>query len=114
MTFDLSGVNHVTALSVNYIKYDTFHMTDNSSAGIACSCFGCITKGKAVIEYKNTETLFTAGDIMHLPKGFQYVSRWYGSPEVEFYSIPYSFATECYAPFFKKDGDYRKTFIFFL
>lgn len=64
-------------------------------------CIGYVTKGMGKFLYKGKTYYANAGDIVYIAQGTQYYSIWYGSPEIEWYSINFSFSS--YRTFY----DYR-------
>lgn len=59
-------------------------------------CLGYILKGRCEILHKGKTYFAETGDLMYIAKGTNYCSYWTGSPEILFYSFPFSF-TNSYA-----------------
>jgi|GEM_PF-699471 AraC-type DNA-binding domain-containing proteins len=64
---------------------------NHSGIGIANTSIGYLLKGKAEFRSEHETFWINSGDIVYIPKGQIYTSHWYGSPEIEFYSIPIAF-----------------------
>ncbi|MBI4979302.1 MAG: helix-turn-helix transcriptional regulator [Spirochaetes bacterium] len=82
----------LTLLYLNKYTYShSYSAGPNPSTGFPNSCIGFIIQGSADFIAK-TETLHARqGDIIYIPKGQKYVSRWRGTPEIEFYSLNFEF-----------------------
>lgn len=52
---------------------------------------GYLKKGSAQFLYQGKKFYAQEGDLIYIAKGTKYYSIWSGSPEIEFYSIEYSF-----------------------
>lgn len=52
---------------------------------------GYLKKGSAQFLYQGKKFYARKGDLIYIAKGTTYYSIWSGSPEIEFYSIEYSF-----------------------
>lgn len=52
---------------------------------------GYLKKGSAQFLYQGKKFYAQEGDLIYIAKGTTYYSIWSGSPEIEFYSIEYSF-----------------------
>ena len=62
--------------------------TDNRN-GIGMNYIAYMLKGRARIVSKDVTVCAEEGEAFFIPKGLEYESFWYGSPEVEFYSYGY-------------------------
>ncbi len=56
-------------------------------------CIGYILKGCAEFHYKGKVYYAKENDLIYIAKGTRYYSIWSGNPEIEFYSINYSFVS---------------------
>ena len=54
-------------------------------------CIGYVLKGMGKFLYKGKTYYAKAGDLVYIAQGTQYYSIWYSQPEVEWYSISFSF-----------------------
>lgn len=54
-------------------------------------CIGYINKGSAQFLYKGKSYFADEGDLIYIAKGTKYYSVWSGTPEIEFYSMYFSF-----------------------
>lgn len=54
---------------------------------------GLILKGNVILKTEIMELEGKENDVLFIPSNTSYSSRWSGSPEIEFYSISYSFKT---------------------
>ena len=80
-------------LTMLYLKK---HLLFNSHAagpqsGFPNSCIGYVIQGAVDFIAKSGTLHADQGDIIYIPKGQKYVSRWSGSPEIEFYSLNFEF-----------------------
>ena len=55
-------------------------------------CIGYIKKGKAEFLCRGKKHSAFAGDVVYIAKETKYYSVWNGSPEIEFYSVNFSFS----------------------
>lgn len=54
-------------------------------------CIGFIKKGSAKFFHKGKIIYANEGDLIYIPFETQYQSIWYGSPEIEWYSVQFDF-----------------------
>lgn len=80
----------LTMLYLKKYQQRNTHTADQRS-GFPNSCIGYVLRGSADF-FADTGTLHArAGDIIYIPKGQQYHSRWHGTPEIEYYSLNFEF-----------------------
>lgn len=53
-----------------------------------------LTKGNAEFYIGNKAETAEEGQIIYIPKGITYISRWYGNPKIRFYSVSFDFLTD--------------------
>ena len=54
-------------------------------------CIGYVLKGKGEFLWQGKKYIASAGDLIYIAKGTKYRSIWTGEPEIEWYSISFSF-----------------------
>ncbi|MBR5586393.1 MAG: helix-turn-helix transcriptional regulator [Clostridia bacterium] len=54
-------------------------------------CIGYVLKGKGEFLWQGKKYIASAGDLVYIAKGTKYRSFWTGNPEVEWYSLSFSF-----------------------
>lgn len=54
-------------------------------------CIGYVLKGKGEFLWQGRKYIASAGDLIYIAKGTKYRSFWTGEPEIEWYSISFSF-----------------------
>lgn len=57
---------------------------------------GYIKKGYAKFLYKGKTIYASEGDLVYIALGTQYYSVWYGSPDIEWYSVAFLFSSQYY------------------
>ena len=57
-------------------------------------CIGYIKKGYAKFFYKSQTIYASEGDLIYIAYGTKYHSIWFGSPDIEWYSINFSFKSQ--------------------
>ena len=78
-------------------KYEILHLqfqntyTFGSTLIYENPCIGYIKKGSAQFLYRGKTYNSNEGDLIYIAKGTKYYSVWTGTPEIEFYSINFSF-----------------------
>ena len=55
-------------------------------------CIGYVLKGYGHFLYKGNTYTANAGDLVYIAAGTRYYSLWFGEPDVEWYSVNYSFS----------------------
>ena len=85
----MNETNFFKSFNFNILKFNKYHLTDNTKTPIGCHYFGCIIKGSAKIKTQKTELLLRPNEIFYFPKGLKYQSQWFGENEgdVIFYSF---------------------------
>jgi len=85
----LNETNFFKSFNFNILKFNKYHLTDNTKTPIGCHYFGCIIKGSAKIKTQEAELLLHPDEIFYFPKGLKYQSQWFGENEndVIFYSF---------------------------
>ena len=57
-------------------------------------CIGYVTKGYAKFLYKGQTLYAYEGDLIYIAYGTKYHSVWFGSPDIEWYSINFAFKSQ--------------------
>ena len=82
-------------LYINYFKVRKFKKEKIHINGpeniFKFPCIGYILKGKCEFHYKGNIYRAKENDLIYISKGTRYYSIWTGEPEIEFYSIGFSF-----------------------
>ena len=78
----------------NIIKFNKYHLTDNTKTPIQTHYFGCLIKGTAIIKAKDIEINLKPNEVFYIPKGLKYQSQWFSEngKTVEFYSFGFTIA----------------------
>ncbi len=63
----------------------------NFSSGFPNDCFGYVVKGTGAFQTKTELLQVREGEIIFIPRGAKYISKWRGYPELLFYSLNFSF-----------------------
>ena len=84
-------------LSTNYL-FEEYRYKDIHSAGpglyFSNPCIGYIKKGYARFFYRGQTFYAYEGDLIYISYGTRYHSVWYGSPDIRWYSISFSFKSQ--------------------
>ena len=85
----MNSMNFFNGFRFNIIKYDKYHLTDNTKTPVPYHFFACLIKGTAKIETNDIVLNLKPGEIFYIPKGLKYRSQWFGEEgdKVEFYSL---------------------------
>lgn len=77
------------SFSFNILKFNKYHLTDNTNPPVNMHYFGCIIKGFAEIKSKNQKIMLKPNEIFYIPKGLSYKSQWFAEKDepIEFYSF---------------------------
>ena len=85
-----------TDFLISYFKLKFYKFSETHTVGsiqhFEHPCIGYIKKGNAQFLCKGKSYYASEGDLIYIAKGTRYYSVWTGSPEIEFYSINFSFA----------------------
>ena len=80
---------------ITYYHFRTFSFSDIHSTGTEQHffrpCIGYVTKGYAKFFYNGKIIYANEGDLIYIPFETKYQSIWYGSPDIEWYSINFDF-----------------------
>lgn len=86
-----SQINYIT-----YYKVRKYHFLGTHTVGqvqdFPRPCIGYVAKGSADFLYRGKTITANTGDLIYIAPETRYYSVWKGSPEIEFYSIVFSFA----------------------
>lgn len=80
----------VSSCEFNLLKFSGTHAV-GFEQNFERPYIGYINKGRAQFLYKGKSYLAGEGDLIYIAKGTKYYSVWSGTPEIEFYSINFSF-----------------------
>lgn len=75
------------------LKFKNSHTSGTINA-FSSPCIGYLKKGHGNFLYKGKTYNAAEGDILYIAADSRYYSVWTGSPEIEFYSIRFSFASK--------------------
>lgn len=92
---------YVSKLNISLIRRNTLH-TSGSLHYFPDFCIGYVKKGKGEFLYMGKKYEAFPGDVIYIPKGTRYYSIWSGAPQIEFYSVGYSFAD----PYARMENDF--------
>lgn len=78
----------------NLKKYE-FQNTHSGGPNVYFNlCIGYVKKGYAKFLYKGQTIYAHTGDLIYIAYGTRYYSVWFGSPDIEWYSINFSFKSQ--------------------
>jgi len=80
----------VSRFSIGKLSFKNRHITGNTK--FSNPCIGYVLKGNGLFLYKGNAYKASAGDLVYIASGTRYYSVWTGNPEVEFYSLNFSFS----------------------
>ena len=80
----------IVSCDFNLLKFSRTH-TAGFEQNFEKPCIGYIKKGKAQFLYRGRSYFANKGDLIYIAKGTKYYSVWSGTPEIEFYSVNFSF-----------------------
>lgn len=75
------------------LKFKNSH-TSGTINTFSAPCIGYLKKGRGHFLYKGKTYDASEGDILYIAADSRYYSVWTGSPDIEFYSIRFSFASK--------------------
>ena len=81
---------YISSFAANKFWFSNYHFHDSGS-GSQNDSIGYLIKGNVEIKSKNAKIKAREGQMIFIPKGEVYTSHWYGSPEIEFYSLRFNF-----------------------
>jgi len=82
--------NFINRFSIGKLTFQNKKITGN--AKFLTPCIGYVLKGKGRFLYNGNAYTANAGDLVYIAAGTRYYSVWFGNPDVEWYSINYSFS----------------------
>ena len=86
----------ISSFKFTYYKFNEKH-TVGSVQLFEHPCIGYINKGSAQFLYRGKNYYAEEGDLIYIAKGTKYYSVWTGIPEIDFYSVDFSFVKPyCY------------------
>ena len=90
---NLISASKLSFLSINKYHHDLHNFFDAASSPRPHFCMAILKKGHAEFhDCDRNETInINAGDLIFVVQGCRYTSTWYGSPEIEYISIHFSF-----------------------
>ena len=85
----MNSANFFNGFRFNIIRFDKYHLTDNTKDPVPYHYFAMLIKGTAKIEARDTVLSLKPGEIFYIPKGIKYQSQWFGEggKQVEFFSF---------------------------
>ena len=85
----MNSENFFNGFRFNIIKFNKYHLTDNTKDPVPYHYFAMLIKGTAKIEARDTVLSLKPGEIFYIPKGIKYQSQWFGEggKQVEFFSF---------------------------
>lgn len=91
METNMIKLEYITLFEMRELRFDTTYTT-GSLQSYSRPCIGYLKKGMGKF-FCNGNTYFAyEGDLIYIAKDTKYYSIWYGSPEIDFYSISFDFA----------------------
>ncbi len=80
----------ISSFNLTLFKFSNTH-TVGSMQLFEQPCIGYINKGNAQFLCNGKSYYAAEGDLIYIAKGTKYYSVWTGAPEIEFYSVKFSF-----------------------
>ena len=74
-------------------RYNTIHSA-GTDIFFYSPCIGYVKKGYAKFLYKGQTIYAYEGDLIYIAYGTRYQSVWFGSPDIEWYSISFAFKSQ--------------------
>ncbi len=88
---DITKAGKLSFFQVDRYRHAHYAECDFSSAPRPHFCMGLILDGEGDFFYDATCVTVREGDIIFVPVGSTYVSKWCGSPEIHYISVHFSF-----------------------
>ena len=88
---DISNLSKLSFFKVSNYAYDTAYTCDFRNIPRPHYCMGLIIKGEGKFCFDEETVTVKSGDIIFVPVGSTYISRWKGEPDIFYISVHFSF-----------------------